>query len=176
MRVREALPLPYGAEIVAEFGSWHVRFTFPGPDWRYKPDTLTVWPNGIPQLIRSIKDAFANYQALGMLVGGSATEVEDGVGHATTRLGGPFDGVCIGGYRVLCRTAEDVERVSAVLARAETRGRELVRGIGLAGLQENGSPSGPAACRPLLPSRPAMSKSIGRRRGAAAGIGWPRKR
>jgi hypothetical protein len=141
MQIKETVPFECGnfsdvgpalgfaaAELIANNDGWMLRFTFPGPDRRYNPQYVTVYPNEVRHLRTALVDAMNKYLTLKPIVAGTA-EITEAFGHVTLRVGGWADGVCLGGHHVRLRDSVALAGFLTVLSKASVRGTILVGGL-----------------------------------------------
>jgi hypothetical protein len=132
LRIIEKLPLELTengvAELHATSNGWCVVFVFDGPDGRYNRSYVTILPNEVPHLGPAMIALLQKYLILKPTLG-PTSRAEETFGHVTMRVGGSFDGICLGSHHVRIRDREALDRFLGVLSEVPSRGETLVDGL-----------------------------------------------
>ena len=155
MVVRERLPLGGDCELVADAGGWRLEFWFHPSDMRYRSDHLVVSSAGLAAFRQSLQEAGRRYLAIRPSTPDPA-KVEQRFGDVTMRIGGSFDGVCLGGWRALFRDEEGMRSALELLDRVPGRGGALVAGIRRAEAVRPEEPGTPATAPPTASAAPLV--------------------
>ncbi len=103
--------LPSGGKLQVSATWWEISYYFPGPDYRYKGDFVTVPGNLVDEYILAFKENWTEYEKLKAIIPEGGEFSKKGRMGMTVGIGGITEGVCLHSYHMPIRSVETLEKV-----------------------------------------------------------------
>jgi len=116
--------LSSGGELVVSEKEWHIKYYFPGPDYRYNGTVVTVNGVEIEKYIKAWQNNFHKFITLKKKIPRNGTFETEGSMGMSIRIGEFNEGVCIRSYHMPISTKRQLNQVIFDYSKAKNKVKE----------------------------------------------------